>query len=167
MAVSFHLASDPVFQDGDGDLLASLKRAKAENRQEYRMRRYFSYSLLIIDEVGYLPVDPEAANLLFELIARRYEAESTIITTNTSLSKWGGRCSGTRWRPKRGAKEDISNFVHVHVSQNVQICIDANTHPVFLDVVEFIALLGGNLDDALAVDCWVSMDTIPFGLGSI
>lgn len=53
------------------------------------MRRYFSYSLLIIDEVGYLPVDPEAANLLFELIARRYEAESTIITTNTSLSKWG------------------------------------------------------------------------------
>lgn len=71
------------------DLLASLKRAKAENRLEYRMRRYFSYSLLIVDEVGYLPVDPEAANLLFELIARRYEAKSTIITTNTPLSKWG------------------------------------------------------------------------------
>ena len=60
-----------------------------ENRLEYRMRHYASYSLLIIDEVGYLPVDREDANMLFQLIARRYERKSTIVTTNISLSKWG------------------------------------------------------------------------------
>ena len=71
------------------ELLANLKKAKYENRLEYRMRHYFSYSLLIIDEVGYLPVDHEAADMLFQLIARRYERKSTIITTNKQLSRWG------------------------------------------------------------------------------
>lgn len=71
------------------ELLANLKRAKYENRLEYRMRHCFSYSLLIIDEVGYLPVDHEAADMLFQLIARRYEKKSTVITTNKQLSRWG------------------------------------------------------------------------------
>lgn len=71
------------------ELLANLKRAKSENRLEYRLRHYFSYSLLIIDEVGYLPIDPDSANMLFELIARRYETKSTIITTNKTFDKWG------------------------------------------------------------------------------
>lgn len=71
------------------ELLANLKRAKSENRLEYKLRHYFSYSLLIIDEVGYLPIEPDSADLLFELIARRYETKSTIITTNKSFNKWG------------------------------------------------------------------------------
>ena len=71
------------------ELLANLRKARMENRLEYRLRHYCSYSLLIIDEVGYLPVETEDANLLFELIARRYENKSTIITTNKTLSKWG------------------------------------------------------------------------------
>ena len=71
------------------DLLENLRKSRMENRLEYRMRHYASYSLLIIDEVGYLPVDREDANMLFQLIARRYERKSTIVTTNISLSKWG------------------------------------------------------------------------------
>lgn len=71
------------------ELLANLKKAKSENRLEYRLRHYFSYSLLIIDEVGYLPIEADSADLLFELIARRYETKSTIITTNKSFNKWG------------------------------------------------------------------------------
>ena len=47
------------------------------------------YKLLIIDEVGFLPLDIESSNLLFQLIAKRYEKNSTIITTNKPLSKWG------------------------------------------------------------------------------
>ncbi|SER85240.1 IstB-like ATP binding protein, partial [Pediococcus ethanolidurans] len=43
----------------------------------------------IIDEVGYLPVDKLGADLLFQLINRRYERRSTIITTNAPLSEWG------------------------------------------------------------------------------
>ena len=45
--------------------------------------------MLIIDEIGYLPVDRDGANLFFQLIAKRYEENSTIITTNQPFSKWG------------------------------------------------------------------------------
>ena len=71
------------------DLLENLRKSKAENRREYRLRHYSSYSVLIIDEVGYLPIDRDDANLFFQLIARRYEKKSTVVTTNVSLSKWG------------------------------------------------------------------------------
>ena len=71
------------------DLIARLKTAQAENRISVRLKQYSSYKLLIIDEVGYLPIDIEGANLLFQLINKRYEKSSTIITTNKSFSKWG------------------------------------------------------------------------------
>ncbi len=45
--------------------------------------------MLIIDEIGYLPIDKQGANLLFQLIAKRYEKKSTIITTNMTFNKWG------------------------------------------------------------------------------
>ena len=48
-----------------------------------------SYSLLIIDEVGYLPLDKDASILLFQLIAKRYEKKSIIITTNKTFNEWG------------------------------------------------------------------------------
>lgn len=49
----------------------------------------FKYELLIINEIGYLPVDKHGANLFFQLIAKRYEKHSTIITTNINFAKWG------------------------------------------------------------------------------
>ena len=71
------------------DLIARLKLAQSENRISIRLKQYASYKLLIIDEVGYLPIDIEGANLLFQLINKRYEKTSTIITTNKPFSKWG------------------------------------------------------------------------------
>lgn len=71
------------------DLLLSLKRAKMENRLEQRLKLYARYKLLIIDEVGFLPMDEESSKLFFQLISKRYERHSIIITTNTPLSKWG------------------------------------------------------------------------------
>lgn len=71
------------------DLILQLKKAHAENRLEQRLKFFSKYSLLIIDEIGYLPVDKDGANLFFQLIARRYEKSSTIITTNQIFSKWG------------------------------------------------------------------------------
>lgn len=53
------------------------------------MRRYERYDLLIIDELGYLPITADEAKLLFQLINGRYERKSTIITTNVPLSSWG------------------------------------------------------------------------------
>jgi len=70
------------------DLIANLKKAQSENRFINRLNHYARYKLLIIDEVGFLPMDIDGANMLFQLINKRYEKHSTIITTNKSFGKW-------------------------------------------------------------------------------
>ena len=70
------------------ELMIQLKKAENENRLDQRLRSFTRHKLLIIDEIGYINMDKEAANLFFQLISRRYEQKSTIITTNKSLSKW-------------------------------------------------------------------------------
>ena len=70
------------------EILAQLKRAKLENRLDARLRHFNKYKLLIIDEVGYLPIDSDDAKLFFQLIDKRYEKRSTIITTNISFETW-------------------------------------------------------------------------------
>lgn len=70
------------------DLIANLKKANSENRFMNRLKHYSKYKLLIIDEVGFLPIDREGANMLFQLINKRYENHSTIITTNKPFGKW-------------------------------------------------------------------------------
>jgi DNA replication protein DnaC len=69
-------------------LINKLIKAYHENRHEAVLKQYFKAQLLIIDEIGYLPIDKLGANLFFQLIAMRYEKKSTIITTNIPLSKW-------------------------------------------------------------------------------
>lgn len=71
------------------DLIETLKKAHSHNRLDEKLKILSKYRLLIIDEVGYLPIDLEAANMLFQLINKRYEKNSTIITTNKPFSKWG------------------------------------------------------------------------------
>lgn len=71
------------------DLILQLKKSHLENRLESRLKHFASYAVLIIDEVGYLPLDLEASNLLFQLIAKRYEKKTTVITTNKNFSEWG------------------------------------------------------------------------------
>lgn len=70
------------------DLISQLKKASAENRLETRIKWFCRYKLLIIDELGYQKMDIDSANLFFNLIAKRYEKLSTIITTNSPFSKW-------------------------------------------------------------------------------
>ena len=70
------------------DLISQLKKALDENRLESRIKWFCRYKLLIIDELGYQKMDVDSANLFFNLIAKRYERLSTIITTNSPFSKW-------------------------------------------------------------------------------
>lgn len=70
------------------DLLNHLHRARLENRLEARLKQYAKYKLLIIDEIGYLPIDKEDAKYFFQLIDMRYEMKSTILTTNIGFNKW-------------------------------------------------------------------------------
>ncbi len=70
------------------DLLQQLKKAKLENRLDARLKHLNRYKLLIIDEIGYLPIDKEDSNSFFQLIDMRYEKKSTILTTNINFGDW-------------------------------------------------------------------------------
>jgi DNA replication protein DnaC len=69
-------------------LIEQMKKAHFENRLPDKLKALARYRLLIIDEIGYLPMDIQGANLFFQLIARRYEKTSTIFTSNKTFSQW-------------------------------------------------------------------------------
>lgn len=71
------------------DLVARLHKATLNGRFDSVMRPFENASLVIIDELGYLPMGPEGASYLFELISRRYLKGSVILTTNRHISSWG------------------------------------------------------------------------------
>lgn len=69
-------------------LIEQLKKSHYENRLAEKLKTLTKYKVLIIDEIGYLPMDIGGANLFFQLIAKRYEKNSTIFTSNKTFSQW-------------------------------------------------------------------------------
>jgi DNA replication protein DnaC len=74
---------------GATHLVASLVKAYAEGRYEERLKLYSQPKLLIIDEIGYIPMDRHGGHLFFQLISRRYERGSIILTSNRGFGQWG------------------------------------------------------------------------------
>jgi DNA replication protein DnaC len=70
-------------------LVTSLAKALSFGRLEERLAHWSKPKLLIIDELGYLPFEPNAAHLFFQLVSRRYERGSLLVTSNRSVSEWG------------------------------------------------------------------------------
>ena len=70
-------------------LVAQLMRAESEGRLEERLTHLAKPKLLVIDELGYLPFERRAAHLLFQLVSRRYERGSMILTSNQPVGNWG------------------------------------------------------------------------------
>jgi len=70
-------------------LIAALMRAHSEGRLEEKLKLLVQPKLLVIDEIGYLPIDRLGANLFFQLVSRRYEKGAILITSNQSLTVWG------------------------------------------------------------------------------
>jgi DNA replication protein DnaC len=69
--------------------VSRLAEAHHAGRLHDELRRLGRYPLLVIDEVGYVPFEPEAANLFFQLVAARYERASLIVTSNKPFGRWG------------------------------------------------------------------------------
>jgi len=69
--------------------LADLLRQESIPATERRLRRYTSPDLLLLDELGYVPCDSRAADLLFRIISLRHEARAVVITTNLAFKAWG------------------------------------------------------------------------------
>ena len=70
-------------------LVAGLVKAQAEKRLDEKLMGLAKPKLLIIDELGYLPLEPDAAHLFFQLVSRRYETGAMLITSNRSVAEWG------------------------------------------------------------------------------
>ena len=71
------------------DLIESLERARAAGQLARRLRVLYHPALLIVDEIGYLPVSRDGAVLFFQLINHRYERASTVLTSNKGFEEWG------------------------------------------------------------------------------
>ncbi len=69
--------------------LADLLKQESLPAIERRMKRYTTPDLLILDEFGYVPLDSRAADLFFNIISRRHECRSVVITTNLPFKAWG------------------------------------------------------------------------------
>ena len=70
------------------DLVNGLAAAQAENRLPRELRRYAKPDIIVVDELGFLPIDRQGANLLFQVVSQRYERGSIILTTNRAFKEW-------------------------------------------------------------------------------
>jgi len=72
-----------------GQLLGELAALDSDSALRRRLRHYAAPDVLLIDEVGYLSYSNRHADLLFELVSRRYQHKSTVVTTNRAFAEWG------------------------------------------------------------------------------
>ena len=70
------------------DIVNTLAAAQATHRLKAELRKYLSPSIVVVDELGYLPIDKNGADLLFQIFSQRYETGSTIVTTNQAYKNW-------------------------------------------------------------------------------
>ena len=70
------------------DVINTLNAAQTKGTLQAELRKYTSPSLLVLDEVGYLPIDQRGADLLFQVISARYERGSIVLTTNKAFNQW-------------------------------------------------------------------------------
>lgn len=70
------------------DAINGLVVAQATHRLAAELKKYISPALLILDEVGYLPLDKSGADLLFQIVSQRYERAATVVTTNKAYKDW-------------------------------------------------------------------------------
>jgi len=82
-------AGKSVYSGTLADIVASLTKAEREGQLKERIRFIARNALLIVDEIGYLPVTPGGANLFFQLVNARYERGAMILTSNRGFGEWG------------------------------------------------------------------------------
>ena len=70
------------------DIVNTLAAAQSTNRLKSELKKYLGPEILLVDELGYLPIDKSGADLLFQVFSQRYETGSTIVTTNQAYKNW-------------------------------------------------------------------------------
>jgi DNA replication protein DnaC len=70
------------------DVVNTLTAAQSTHRLKAELKKYLSPSIVLVDELGYLPIDKTGADLLFQVFSQRYETRSTVVTTNQAYKNW-------------------------------------------------------------------------------
>ena len=70
------------------DIVNTLTAAQSTYRLKAELKKYLSPSIVLVDELGYLPIDKTGADLLFQVFSQRYETRSTVVTTNQAYKNW-------------------------------------------------------------------------------
>ncbi len=89
LAVAACQAGYSIYFTSLDDCVRQLRAAEAAGRFAKKLQTYLRPSVLVLDEVGYLPCDRAAANMVFQLVSRRYERGPIILTSNKAFSEWG------------------------------------------------------------------------------
>ena len=82
-------AGRSVYRNTLAELVDALNKARREDRLADKIRFYTRTSLLIVDEIGYVTIDGDGANLFFQLVNARYEKGAMILTSNRGFAEWG------------------------------------------------------------------------------
>ncbi len=82
-------AGRSVYRNTLAELVEALGKARREDRLADKLRFYARTALLIVDEIGYVSIDPDGANLFFQLVNARYEKGAMILTSNRGFAEWG------------------------------------------------------------------------------
>jgi DNA replication protein DnaC len=89
LAVAAAQSGRRIYYGSLADLIASLEEAQAAGRLDRRLKTLTHPALLVVDEIGYLPISHNGAMLFFQLMSRRYERAATVLTSNKGFEEWG------------------------------------------------------------------------------
>ena len=89
LAVAACQAGYSIYFTSLDDLVRNLREAESSGRFAKKLQTYLKPSVLVVDEVGYLPLNRTDANMVFQMVSRRYEKGSIIVTSNKSFGEWG------------------------------------------------------------------------------
>jgi DNA replication protein DnaC len=89
LAVAACKAGFSIYFTSLDDLVRNLREAESTGRFARKLQTYLKPAVLVVDEVGYLPLSRADANMVFQMVSRRYERGSIVVTSNKSFSEWG------------------------------------------------------------------------------
>lgn len=159
------LVSTPPRECTAPEWVTRLTDAHHAGRLQDELRRLGRYPLLVVDEVGYVPFEPEAANVFFQLVSSRYERASLIVTNNKPFGRWG---RGLRRRSRR-RRHDRAAMIDRLIHHAEVISLEGDSYRLkdrdlgrpHAAATEDARPRGGQFSAVARGQLWAAVDTAP------
>ena len=111
------------------DLIGELYRSLADHSEEQVLKKYRAYEVLLIDEIGYIEVEPAQVGLFFTLMQRRHGKQSTLITSNLGFSEWGSFLKNNHLTAALVDRlTQNSHIINMRQCRSLRVPIDGDPH---------------------------------------